>query len=247
MIYGKEWTPAQIKKAALDVYRGLGKNVFDTVYSSSLSEAGFNRIVEHDSMDSFQEAYDRGKGVIAITSHVGCFELLLHLFAIRGFKCFAIGRKMFDAGLEQLIRNQRSGDNIDYIDRTEGALKAVRYLRKGRVFGVLIDQDTRVEGVFAPFLGKLAYTPSGPVKLAMKLGVPVFVVTAVRRPDNTHYIYISKELELVSTGDFDSDLVKNVGMVNDLICDRIRQFPSQWVWMHRRWRRKPPVDTGTRN
>ncbi|NLE01445.1 MAG: hypothetical protein GX640_16385 [Fibrobacter sp.] len=238
-IYGKHWSEKQIRQISRMVYVNLGKNLFDMIYLSQLPAQDFNKIVFHDSLDGFRNAYNRGKGVIVITAHTGCFEMLLHFFAIHGFRSFAIGRKMPDKRIEELIRQNRSGENIEYMDRTEGPLKVVRFLKEGKAFGVLIDQDTQVESVFADFLGHPSKTPSGPIKMAMKLGIPAFVVTTVRRPDNTHYVFLSEELTMVNTGSFEEDLVSNVIRANDLICKTIDQYPSQWVWMHRRWHHQP--------
>lgn len=236
-IYGKEWDKKRIKQCARNVYVQLGKNLFDSIYLAKLSRSDFDKIVLHDPLDSFAQAYNKGKGVIVITAHTGCFEMLLHFFAIHGFKSFAIGRKMFDPRLEKLVRKKRCGINIDYMDKSENTRKIIRFLNEGKTFGVLIDQDTNVEGIFAPFLNHPAHTPSGPVKLAMKMGIPVFVSTTLRQPDSCHYVYLN-ELELVNSGDFESDLFENVKKANDLICNTITRCPDQWVWMHRRWRRK---------
>lgn len=238
-IYGDRWSERQICDTAREVYIELGKNLFDAICLSRLSQEKLKRIVHCDSLDEFRKAYELNKGVIVITAHVGCFEMLLHFFALHGFRCFAVGRKMFDQRLEDLIRKTRSGDNIEYMDRSEGTLKLVRLLKQGKTFGVLIDQDTKVESVFASFLGHQALTPSGPLKLSMKLGIPVFVVTTARQKDNTHHIFISEQIVLSETGDFKSDLRENVQKANDLICRTIEKYPSQWVWMHRRWKTKP--------
>ena len=71
--------------------------------------------------------------MIVITAHVGCFEMLLHFFALHGFRSFAVGRKMFDQRLEDLIRKTRSGDNIEYMDRSEGTIKLVKLLKQGKL------------------------------------------------------------------------------------------------------------------
>lgn len=237
-IYGKNWSKKQIWQCARNVYVQLGKNLFDSIYLAKRPKSVLDDIIQSDSFDSFTDAYNEGKGVIAITAHTGCFEMLLHYFAIRGFKCFAIGKRMFDPRLEALVRNMRSGVNMEYMNKSENTRKMLRFLNDGKVFGVLIDQDTNVEGVFAPFLGYPAHTPSGPVKIAMKTGVPVFVATTLRQNDDRHYVYLDK-LELLDTGDFEADLAANVAKANELICRTINKDPSQWVWMHRRWRRKP--------
>jgi KDO2-lipid IV(A) lauroyltransferase len=241
MIFGATWNEDTIGETARNVYVALGKNIFDAVKLSRAPHRRFNDLVKHDDLTEFEYLYSLGQGVIVITAHVGCFEMLLHFFARHGFKSLTIGRRSFDSRLDGLIRSLRSGEDISFMDRSESPRKILRWLREGGAFGVLIDQDTRVEGVFAPFLGTLAHTPSAPVRMAMRYNIPAVVATTVRRPDDTHYVYISDRLKFEYTGDFERDLITNVGMANNLIGQTIMRFPEQWVWMHRRWKTKPPV------
>lgn len=240
LIFGNEWTEDKIRKTASGVYRSLGRNMFDAVKLSRLSEKKFNAIVKYDDLSEFRKAHGEGRGVFVITAHVGCYEMLLQFFARHGFKSFAIGRKSLDPRIDSIIRELRSGKDIDYLDRDDSARRVVRFLKEGRAFGVLIDQDILVDGVFCTFLGRTAFTASGPFHLAKRLNSPVFVVTTARQPDNTHHVYFSKQLEFADTGNEEADLKAAIQKANDLICDTIRKFPEQWVWMHRRWRQQPP-------
>lgn len=241
LVFGQSWTTDAIHKTARDVYIALGKNIFDAVKLSHAPEPVFNNLVKHDDLSGFQKSFDLGRGMIVITAHVGCFEMLLHFFARHGYKSLTVGKRSFDLRLDGLIRSIRSGEDIEYMDRSESPRKIVRWLKDGNAFGVLIDQDTKVEGVFAPFLGIPAYTPSAPVRMAMHFKVPAIVATTVRLPDNTHYVFLSDVLKFNDTGNFEKDLVTNVTMANDLIGKTIMKFPDQWVWMHRRWKTNPPT------
>lgn len=242
-IYGGRWNRKQIRDVASGVYCNLGKNLFDSIYLSQMSTAELDKVVTCDPIDELRKEYEKGKGIITVTSHSGCFEMLLHYFPAHGFKCFAIGRKMFDQRLENLVRQTRAGKDIAYLDRSEGTRKMVRLLGEGRFFGVLIDQDTNVEGVWADFLGHSAFTPSGPVKLAMKFNIPLFVITTARIEKDRHHIFISPKVEMTQTENFETDLQANVTKVNAFICETINRYPSQWVWMHRRWLHQPSKES----
>lgn len=236
-VFGDRWPEEKIWSVARKSYANLGKNLFDALYLSNLSWNRIRRFVTTDrEFERVQAAYARKKGVLIITAHVGCYEMLLHYWAKSGMKCFAIGQKIYDERLDSIVRAARSGENIEYMYRTENPRAMIRLLSQGKVFGVLVDQDTRTDGVFARFLGHLAYTPSAPVKLALKYDIPAFVVTTTRQPDNTHRIFIH-ELVLERTGDARKDIVLNVQKTNDVISRAIETYPDQWVWMHRRWRR----------
>ncbi|HUI92901.1 MAG TPA: hypothetical protein VLX68_11695 [Chitinivibrionales bacterium] len=235
----------EIGALARSVYANIGKNLFDALYLSRKSKEQLDKYVKSDDLSPVWEAYTRKKGVLTITAHTGCFEMLLHYFAAQGFACFAIGRELYDRRIDDLIRQQRSGENIVYLHRTENLRRFLKLLGEGRLFGVLIDQDTNVDGVFAHFLGRLAYTPSGTVKLAMRYSLPVFVITTARDADGMHRIFVRK-IAMKSGGEFAADLVQNIEQVNAAIGETILAYPAQWVWMHRRWNRRP-ADKGYEN
>jgi KDO2-lipid IV(A) lauroyltransferase len=238
LVFGNEWNEKKIRAVSRDVFRSQGKNLFDAVHLSAAKADVFDKAVSHDSLYGIAQACGRGKGIVAITAHLGCFEMLLHLFTRRGLSCFAVGRAFKNPDVNEAVRKMRSGPDIQYIDRSESTRKIVKLLRQGKVMGVLIDQDTNVEGVFADFLGHTAFTPSSAVHFALKLGIPMFVSVTARLPGDKHHVYVSEELIPIDTGDPKADLVANIRRINDIIGGYIRKHPEQWVWMHERWKTK---------
>jgi KDO2-lipid IV(A) lauroyltransferase len=241
-VFGTGRADGEINRMAEGVYKNLGKNLFDALYLSSKNKEQLDKLVQSDDLSSVWKAYNAKKGVLTITAHTGCFEMLLHYFAAQGFACFAIGRELYDKRIDDLVKRQRSGENIVYLHRSENLRRFLKLLAEGRLFGVLLDQDTNVDGVFAHFLGKPAYTPCGTVKLAMRQRLPVFVITTARDKGDRHRIFV-KEIPMESGGLFETDLVNNIEKVNEAISATIFAYPEQWVWMHRRWNRKP-TDNG---
>jgi KDO2-lipid IV(A) lauroyltransferase len=239
LIFSGTWNTNKIMRTAREVYVNLGKNIFDAVYLSRCNNEKFSAIVKHNSLSGFQNASKLGKGVIGISSHQGCYEMNVQIVARNGFRCMTIGQKLFDKRVDRLIVEMRTREDIKYVYRDKSSREAVRFLKEGGVLGVLLDQDTYGDGVFAHFLGIPAYTLSGPIRLAMRYGIPVIAGYSARQKDDTHYIHFSEPIKLENTGDFNRDLTINVEKVNDFHCKGILKYPEQWVWMHRRWRRKP--------
>ncbi len=237
--YNATWTQKRIRQVAAQVYVNAGKNLFDAMYLTHCTNDQFDAIVKHDDFSAMRHAYDQGKGVIAILSHSGCYEMNGHMVARKGFRCVTIGQKMFDKRIDRLVATMRRRNTVTYLYRDRSSREVLRFLKNGGFFGVLLDVDTYGDGVFAHFLGVPAYTPSGPIRMAMRFDMPVFAVYSARQKDDTHYVYIKGPLTLENTGDFDRDLVMNVEQVNDFLSKGVLQFPEQWVWMHRRWKRTP--------
>ena len=98
---------------------------------------------------------------------------------------------------------------------------------------MLIDQDTKVEGVWVPFFGRPAFTPVGAAKIALKQRAAVVPVFIERLPDGEHLARYHPPLDLPD------DPQAATALMTAKIEEQIRRHPEQWVWMHRRWRRQP--------
>ncbi len=238
-VYNKTWSPRRIHRTAAAVYTNAGKSMFDAMCLSQCSDKAFMKIVRHNDLSIIKKAYEKGRGLIGITSHSGCYEMNVHLLARLGFRCVTIGQKVFDKRVDRLIVAMRQRNNITYLHRDKSSREVLRFLKKGGALGVVLDQDTYGEGVFANFLGEPAYTPSGPVRIAMRNTIPLIIAYSARQKDNSYYIYFTGPVELENTGDFNRDLVMNVENINNVLSKGILDFPDQWPWMHRRWLRKP--------
>jgi KDO2-lipid IV(A) lauroyltransferase len=166
--------------------------------------------------------------------------MLLHYFSRHGFDGVVVGRQFDNLAVDEVVRKMRSGPGIVYMDKSESSRKIVRMLQEGRMMAALVDQDTKVDGVFADFLGHTAFTPSGAVRLAMKFGIPIVVAVTARIKGDKHHVHVSPILTYESTGNFEADLQQNVQRINDIISGYLRKYPSQWVWMHERWKTRPP-------
>ena len=239
LVFGERWRPARIEATARQVFVNLAKTIYDALYLSGCGDEEFNRLVPVRELDEMRRLHGRGKGVVAISGHIGCFELLTHVVARGGMPICTIGQKLYDERIDRMFTELRSRNGITFMHRDGAGREIIRNLRAGMVFGALIDQDTNLEGVFAHFLGRLAYTPDAPVRLAMKLGVPVVVAWIVRNPDDSHAFHTTREIILETGGDFTRNLVVNVEKVNAELSRIIEAHPAQWVWMHRRWQRRP--------
>ena len=124
-------------------------------------------------------------------------------------------------------------------NRPGAAKELIRVFRENRTLGILIDQDTEVEGTFVEFFGRKAWTPTAAAQMAIKFHAPVLFGYIHRGPDDRHRIVIEGPIELIRTGDHGEDIKINTARFTTMIEQAIRMHPEQWVWMHRRWRRQP--------
>jgi len=105
---------------------------------------------------------------------------------------------------------------------------------------MLIDQNTIEGGEFVPFFGRLAARVSGPAVLALRTGAAVIPGFVSRRADDTHVGVISPPVPLPRAGDRETGIRELTAHLTALIEAQVRADPTQWFWIHDRWRHRPP-------
>jgi len=176
-----------------------------------------------------------GRPLLFVTGHCGNWELLAARIAC-GLELAVVARELDEPGFQEELLAFRARFGTRTIVRgTPGAARELlRTLRSGGALGMLIDQDTRVEGVWVDFFGRPAWTPSGAADLALRFRAIVLPVFIERLADGSHRVDVEPELELTD------DATAATQAMTAAIEAQIRRVPEQWVWMHRRWRRRPP-------
>ncbi|NJD54982.1 MAG: lysophospholipid acyltransferase family protein [Nitrospirae bacterium] len=208
----------------LKIYYGFGESVF--------------RHVEIRGVENYRQAEKKGKGVLCITAHCGNWELLAVYVSVNVARIAIVARKQDNPFMNRLIEKTREkyGNNVIY---KEGALKGIlSSLKRKELVGILIDQSViRSEGIVVPFLGKNAYAMKTPAILARKTGTPVVPAFIRRTGDGRHIIEVGEEIPLVSSGDSEAALRQDTVNFLKPLEDYIKKYPSDWLWIHRRWKR----------
>jgi Kdo2-lipid IVA lauroyltransferase/acyltransferase len=194
--------------------------------------------------ERLREIMGRGKGLVYVTGHVGNWELMAQRVAGE-WPSATIARAGNDPKLTALLGRMRAEGKVETLWRDDPATARamIRCFKQGKLLGILIDQDTRVQGVFVPFFGRPAFTPRGAADLALRFKVPVVVGWCHRRgprPGDGH------EIDLVEVGydagapDREAEAIRLTSACTARLEAAIRAAPSEWVWMHERWKTAPP-------
>lgn len=230
----------QIKALAHDVFVMMGKNGGDVLRSYGYSTyEEFEKIRIATGMEHAANAHKKGKGVLFLTAHIGAFELMATEMAFRGYKPLIVGSALKDPMLTNLVWKHRKKMGADVIERGTETLRLLKNLKSGGTMGILIDQDTQVKSVFVDFFGKACATPMGATLLALKTGAAVVPVFCHLNDAGMQQIDCFPEIELIYTGREEDDIVVNTQNFTTVIENEIRKYPSQWVWMHERWKTRP--------
>lgn len=178
-----------------------------------------------------------GRGAVAVTAHVGHWELLAAYTAAR-LPTAVVARQLYDERLNRYLNGFRRGKGITVFERNTSVKPILKWLKEGKVLGVLCDQDTGVDSVFVDFFGRPAKTPSGAAWLAAVTGAAVFTAFSARRDDGLYRLRFDAEVPIPPRGE---DVTAAVQEYTKRTEDFIREVPEQWAWNHNRWRTQKPL------
>jgi KDO2-lipid IV(A) lauroyltransferase len=176
---------------------------------------------------------------IAVTAHLGNWELLAHACHAHGFPVSIIARPLEAAWLDTVMRRFRSAGGAEVIDKRQAVRPVLEALKRGRLVGILLDQNaSRREGVFVPMFGRPASTSRGAAMLAIRTGTPLVPLFIHRIAPGRHVVTVHPPI-LPHEGPLDDGIVSLTAACTAAIEAAVRRAPEQWLWMHARWRTQP--------
>lgn len=233
LIYGKAVPDKEIRGLARRAFVNLGTFAFDVARLRRATPQSLTRIVKVTGQKHLDDALARGKGVIALTGHVGNWELLGAYFSLMGYPVSVLATRLKDSNLDGLVLSLRQDSGLGVLERSRDVKEALRCLRRGEILGVLIDQDTAVESVVVDFMGKPTKTAVGPVKLASRTGAAIVPLAMLATEEGGYKIEVKEPLFVRGE---DTSLYEDVQRCSKAVEAFIQAEPSQWVWMHKRWK-----------
>jgi KDO2-lipid IV(A) lauroyltransferase len=153
-------------------------------------------------------------------------------------------RPMDNLYLDRLIRSYRTMHGNKTVAKDEFVRGLLSAMKAGEVVGILMDTNvTPPQGVFVDFFGIPACTASGLARIALRTDAAVIPgFTIWDKSLGKYRLRFDPAVDLIRTGNLESDIQSNTQKFTKIIEDYVRQYPDQWLWVHRRWKARPPGD-----
>jgi KDO2-lipid IV(A) lauroyltransferase len=237
---------SQRARIALQAFQQAGRTATEMLWSAALDDTSLPRVARFVGMEHLDAALAAGRGAIITTAHFGNWELMGVALAHVGVPMNVIARRLDDAGVEAVLHHLRTRTGAQVIHKEEAVRAALRALRDGQVVGVLIDQNTVAEQAsFVPFFGRLAATTRISAQLHVRTGAPIIMLFCV--PEADRYRFVIEPLQDVVPVDEADDggggeraVERLTAAATRQIEQHIRRCPEAWLWIHDRWRTRPP-------
>jgi KDO2-lipid IV(A) lauroyltransferase len=237
-----EWSKNQRRAALRGMVRQLGWMGAEFAHFPRYTKENIERLVLLDGFENFASAQARGKGVLFLTGHMSAWELAPFAQALFGYPLHFLVRAVENPRVDALISRYRCLSGNSPIEKNQSARAVLKVLAAGGTVGVLADHNTLLaEGVFVDFFGVPACTTAGLARFALHTDaavVPGFLHwdAGLRK----YRLCFEPAIELVRTGDDATDICENTQRFTRVIENYVRRYPDQWLWLHRRWKTRPP-------
>jgi KDO2-lipid IV(A) lauroyltransferase len=200
-----------------------------------------------EAVATVERAWARRKGIIFVLGHIGNWELTSRLSRYVQPNA-AIAKRSWHRSLDALTERFRAENGVGTFWRDDPATgrNMLKLFKQGGALGILIDQDIAdVQNVFVPFFGRLAATPRAAADLAIRSGAAVLVVTCHRRGPSVrdgHRLEVEEVPVRAEAPDREAEVVRLTAACAAIQERAIRRHPAEWVWMHQRWKTRPPEE-----
>jgi len=242
--YGAEKSESEIKQMAKEVFENLGRAAAEAAIKMKLTEKEkYFSNVEVVGLEHAQAAFNRGKGILNIVPHIGCWEAASKAYTLLGFPAGAVAKPFKNDMLNNWVMKHREINGFKIFPRGTTYKTLLLHLKNNNSLGMLMDQDTSVKGVFVDFYGKPAYTSIGTAMLALDADASVFVASYVRSEGHKYKFIFDKPMDVIRTGDRKEELQLNSEQFQKAVERQIKNYPTQWTWMHERWKTTPEMIT----
>ncbi len=223
------------------VFTSLGRQLAELSLFPKYTIENVNEVVVYDGFENFQKAVDRGKGVLFLTAHLGAWELSAFAHSLYGHPLHIVTRSLDNPYIDRLARQYRTMHGNTTVDKDDAARGLLSAMKSGETVGILMDTNmTPPQGVFVNFFGIPACTASGLARIALRTDATVVPGFTIWDPALRKYrLRFDPPPPLIRTGDDDADIVANTAAFTKIIEDFVRQYPDQWLWVHRRWKTRP--------
>lgn len=224
------------------LFLGLGRQLAEFVLFPRYTKANVSRTAIYDGFQNFAEASARGKGVLFLTGHLGGWEIGSFVHSLNGNPMNIVVRPLDNPYVDALVDRYRTLHGNRTFGKQDFARGLLTAMRRNEVVGILMDTNmTPPQGAFVEFFGVPACTATGVARVALRTGAAVLPAFTIWDKDLGKYkIHFDPALQLVSTGDDEADAIANTALFTRVIEQYATKYPEQWLWVHRRWKTRPP-------
>ncbi len=226
-------------------FRSFARTIVEAAYLPRvLHRATLREHVRVEADPEARRALAGGGGAVFTSAHIGNWEFCGAAMALVGYPLTSVARPLDNPFLDRWVVRLREHLGQEIIFKEGASREMLRVIRRGGYLAVLVDQSAGRHGIPVPFFGRPASTTPAPAALALRRGVPLVPVWSKRLPGVGRFrVSIERPLAAPAGGDREAAVRELTAALTARVEAWIREAPDQWLWAHRRWKRKSKEGT----
>jgi KDO2-lipid IV(A) lauroyltransferase len=237
--------PEKSRRERARILRGeftsLGRQLAEVCHFPKYTLENVSQVITYEGFENYERARARGKGVLFLTAHFGGWELSAFAHSLHGHPLHVVMRPLDNIYLDRLMHKYRTMHGNTTVDKDDFVRGLLGAMKKGETVGILMDTNmTPPQGIFVDYFKIPACTASGLARIALRTEAAVVPGFTIWDPVLRKYrLHFDPAVELVRTGNDETDIAANTQLFTKIIEDYVRRYPDQWLWVHRRWKTRP--------
>ncbi len=234
------------KKILRRVYVHLGWQLVEFCRMNRYTPENTRNWMRTEGLEHYLNAQARSKGVLIITGHLGAWELSSFYHSLMGHPMGMVIRRLDNRRLDKYVNGIRCMHGNNVVHKDDFGRGLLTAMRAGGTVGILMDTNmTPPQGEFVRFFGIEACTGTGLAHIARKTGAAVLPGFMLWEPDERRYVLrFGPEVEIPRSENVAADILEGTQHCTSALESWIRRYPDQWLWIHRRWKTRPPGEPG---
>ena len=219
-----------------EVYRSIARMLVSFARFPKIRRQNISKWIRYEGLEHFEQALSRGKGVLFATGHLGNWELSAFAHAFMAAPMQVVVRPLDNPMIDRLVERYRGLSGNTILSKRDFARPMLKALARNEAVGILVDQNAGLEeGVFVDFFGHKACVSPSFAKLAARTGAAVIPGFAIWKEVEGRYV-----LKFYPPVEISGDAKADTQRIQSALEMAIREHPGEWLWLHRRWKTRPP-------
>jgi KDO2-lipid IV(A) lauroyltransferase len=231
-----EMIESQREEIAAGSFRSVSIAFMELLRFSRMNEEDLRSMIRMEEPEIVRTKLSKGKGVVLLTAHLGNWELISPGFLmLAGIQVDALYKPQSNAWIDRRIVERRTRFGNRLVPMGMGVREILGLLQSGRTILIAADQSAPMESIRMKFFGREVPVFQGPAAFCLRTGAALIATHAVRQPDGS-YVLTCREIPSEDLSYSDESIRELTRRHLEATEEIIRQYPEQWMWMHRRWK-----------
>jgi KDO2-lipid IV(A) lauroyltransferase len=225
----------EIARIRLEMFRNFAKYLVDFFRFPKIDLNYIKQNIRIENSHYFNESLSKGKGVIALSAHIGNWELGAATIALLGYPFLAVALPHKHKKVNSFFNSQREAKGIKVIPFGKAVRNCLDALKENKIVALVGDRDFSEKGMVLDFFGKPTFLPEGAAAFSLKTGASIVPAFMLRDKDDKFILKLEKPIEYTATTNRNNDIVEIIKRCKSIIEYYIRKYPDQWLMYRKFW------------